>query len=177
MKFEDGTHTDTCTLGKGCYTEHYLDWYYIVNPFLDLYKSQNVLIANELYCYDDQDGQYYIICVNQALYLINKRWHLCRLSRRDHQGRWLAISPNRLTKNYHYLSLFRIKIYSFHSQLREKNATLNCKRLLKQRLSLFLDSILHRQMRLGVRILASLMSASQTRSTLICHNILILSQT
>ena len=26
------------------------------------------------------------------------RWHLCRLSRRDHQWRWLAIFPNSLEK-------------------------------------------------------------------------------
>ena len=40
----------------------------MVKPFLDSYDGQNVPIVNALYAYDDQDGQSYIICVNQALY-------------------------------------------------------------------------------------------------------------
>ena len=68
MRFEDENHADTYAVGKGLYTEHYLYWYFIVKPFLDLYEGKNLPIVNALYCYDNQDGQYFIICVNQALY-------------------------------------------------------------------------------------------------------------
>ena len=33
-----------------------------------IYEVQRVLIFNALYCYDNQYGQYYIICVNWGLY-------------------------------------------------------------------------------------------------------------
>ena len=66
--FEDYTHADTCAVVKGCYIKHYLDQYFIVNTFLDYYEGKKLLIVNALYCYDDQDGQSYIIFVTQALY-------------------------------------------------------------------------------------------------------------
>ena len=68
MIFEDDTHADTCAVVKGCYIKHYLDWYCIVKPFLDLYEGKKVPIVNAFYFYHDQYGQSYIICVNQALY-------------------------------------------------------------------------------------------------------------
>ena len=68
VQFEDDTNADTCDVGKGCYIEHYLDRYCIVKPFLDSYEEKEVPIINALYCYDDQDGQSYNICINQALY-------------------------------------------------------------------------------------------------------------
>ena len=51
-------HADTCADGKTCYIEHYLDQYYIVDLFLDLYGVNDVPIVNALYRYHDQDVQY-----------------------------------------------------------------------------------------------------------------------
>ena len=59
---------DTYTVLKGCYTKHYLDRCCIVEPFLDSYDGQKLPIVNELYCYDDQYGPSYTVCVNQELY-------------------------------------------------------------------------------------------------------------
>ena len=44
-----------------------------------------------------------------------KRWHLCQLSRQEHQRQWLELLPNSLTQTHHPLSILRINIYLFHS--------------------------------------------------------------
>ena len=72
MLFKDDNHTDMCSVGKGCYIEHYLGRYCIVKPILDSYEGQKVQIVNTFYCYDDQDSQSYLMCVNYALYVKDK---------------------------------------------------------------------------------------------------------
>ena len=37
--FEDDAHVYTCDVGKGCYIERYLDWYFIIKPFLDSFEG------------------------------------------------------------------------------------------------------------------------------------------
>ena len=74
-------------MGKGCYIENYLDWYCIVKPFLDSYEGQKLLIVDVLYCYDDQDGQSYIICFNQAFYFKDEEVALMYTFQTKKQGR------------------------------------------------------------------------------------------
>ena len=68
VQFEDYNHVYMCAVGKLWYIKYYLYLYCILNPFLELYEGKKVATANALYCYDNQYGQYYIICVNWGLY-------------------------------------------------------------------------------------------------------------
>ena len=115
VQFEDSDHPYTCTVGKGCYTKHYLNQYCIVKHFMDSYEGQKVTIVNALYCYDNQDVQSYIICVNQALYFKYEEVALTSTFQARASGAVVRNTPIHFEKTHHSLSLLQINIYLYPS--------------------------------------------------------------